>query len=68
MLIKEDLWNVVEDDLPESETDAWKKKNGKALASIILSIDNSQIALVKKCKKTKDAWDLLKKLTLTTRV
>ncbi len=72
MLIKEDLWNVVEDDLPTTESEASKKKNGKALASIILSIDNGQIVLVKKCKKAKDAWDLLKnfhvKSCLSTKV
>jgi hypothetical protein len=30
VLTKEDLWSVVEDDLPTTESDAWKKKNGKA--------------------------------------
>jgi hypothetical protein len=60
MLIKEDLWNVVEDDLRETGSEAWKKKNGKTLVSIILSIDNGQIGLVKKCKTAKDAWDLMK--------
>jgi hypothetical protein len=57
ILIKEDLWSVID---PGTETD--EKKKLKALSHIILMIDDDQLINVSNAKDGKEAWEALKKL------
>lgn len=59
LLMREDLWQFVEEDIPSSQLREWKKGNEKALATIVLSLDKSQYSYVNKCNNAKDAWLLL---------
>lgn len=61
VLIREELWAVVEDELPaeSSQTGAWKTKNMKALSTIALCVEKSQFPLIKKCESAKDSWKKL---------
>lgn len=63
LLIKEGLWSVVEDELPEQPmTHEWKQKDGRARATISLSIDDNQIVHVYKCRWAKEMWTELQKV------
>lgn len=66
-----DVWEAVITDCPAEEKDgatvknakdisAWKRMDGKAFSQIVLSVDNSQIGLVKKAESAKVAWQNLK--------
>lgn len=50
MLQREDLWEVVQDAVPEvtARDDEWVKADRKAKATIILAIEDNQLPLVKK--------------------
>jgi hypothetical protein len=58
ILIKEDLIDFVEKDKPTKSED-WDKKDRKARATIILGIGNDQLAIMKKSKTAKEAWESL---------
>lgn len=62
LLIKEGLWNVVEDAIPaaDAKTNDWKLKDGKAQAVIGLSVDTSQVNIIKNLSHAKQYWDALK--------
>lgn len=72
LLIRDDYWFVVEKPKPEPVTPAWTKANQKALATIVLFIDDSQMNLVKDVSTARDAWLKLKnyheKSSMTSRV
>lgn len=59
-LIREDLWHVVEDAKPEPVSDAWRKADRKARATLGLCIEESQYVLIKDCDSAKAVWDVLK--------
>lgn len=72
LLTRDDYWFAVEDPKPEPATSAWKKANQKALATIVLFIEDSQMNLVKGAATARDAWLKLKayheKASMTSRV
>lgn len=72
LLIRDDYWFAVEETEPEPTTAAWKKANQKALATIVLFLEDSQMHLVKGATTAQDAWTKLKayheKATMTSRV
>jgi hypothetical protein len=63
VLVKEDLIDVVEKEKPAEAANApadGDKKDRKARATIVLGIENDQLAIIKKSKTAKEAWDMLK--------
>jgi gag-polypeptide of LTR copia-type len=87
LLIKENLWQCVEGSYPESvletggasptptnnkEISNWKQRDGKALATIALAVEDNQLALIMKAETSKAAWNALKeyhqKATLSNKV
>ncbi|UYV68918.1 hypothetical protein LAZ67_6001665 [Cordylochernes scorpioides] len=62
LLQKEDLWEVVTENIPDEPKIEWKKKDSKARAIINLSIADSQIVHVKNLLTAKATWDTLKNI------
>lgn len=60
LLQREDLWRIVEEDVPEDEDDEWVKADRKAKATIILSIDDNQLPIVKNSVYAHDVFEALK--------
>ena len=60
LLIKEDLWTVINDDVPTTLTDAWTKKDNQARATICLLVEDNQIENIREQKTAKDIWNKLK--------
>ncbi|UYV77415.1 hypothetical protein LAZ67_15000946 [Cordylochernes scorpioides] len=59
---REDLWEVVTENIPDEPKVEWKKKDSKARAIINLSIADSQIVHVKNLLTAKATWDTLKNI------
>lgn len=57
LLIKEELWDVISEDVPVEQDATWKKRNGKAKAFIGLMVEDNQLGHVKKAKNAKEAWN-----------
>lgn len=72
LLTRDDYWFAVEDPKPEPVTSDWRKANQKALATIVLFLEDSQMNLVKGVTTARDAWTKLKsyheKASMTSRV
>ncbi|UYV76700.1 hypothetical protein LAZ67_14001823 [Cordylochernes scorpioides] len=62
LLQKEDLWEVVTENIPDEPKIEWKKKDSKARAIINLSIADSQIVHAKNLLTAKATWDTLKNI------
>lgn len=60
MLVRDELWYVIADPTPNPITDAWKKADAKARATIGLCMEDNQTSLVRNCTYAKDAWKSLK--------
>lgn len=61
MLLKEkDVWSAISKETPSTITDAWTKADEKALATIVLTIEDSQLQHVRSCATAKAAWNALK--------
>lgn len=71
-LTREELWHTVDEVKPEPETDAWRKADKKARATIGLCIEQSQYPLIKDCTTARAVWDALKayheKSTITSQL
>lgn len=48
MLIRDDLWDVVDTEIPAEKTAQWVKQNGKAKAMIGLLVEDKQLLGIKK--------------------
>jgi gag-polypeptide of LTR copia-type len=64
VLIDKDLWDVVDETEKKPENDengaaAWTKKDKKALATISLTIKDSELVHVRTCKSSSEAWKKL---------
>lgn len=72
MLKRDELWTVISEAKPIPVTPAWKTANMKALATIVLLLDDNQLSLVKDVDEASVAWQQLKdyhmKTTTTSRV
>lgn len=74
--MRDELWDVVEcpvtEGLDANGMAQWRRKDNKALATICLSVDNSQMVHVKDAKNAQEAWNSLKqhyeKTSLTSRL
>ncbi|UYV77601.1 hypothetical protein LAZ67_15001684 [Cordylochernes scorpioides] len=62
LLQKEDLWEVVTENIPDEPKIEWQKKDSKARAIINLSIADSQIVHVKNLLTAKATWDTLENI------
>lgn len=60
LLTREELWFAVAEEKPEPETDAWRKSDKKARATIALCVDPSQYTLIKDCTTARAVWEALK--------
>lgn len=62
VLVHQECWNIVSGGTPKPETsdEAWKAKDEKAMASIVLSITPMQISYIKSCKTSSEAWNTLR--------
>lgn len=71
-LKREELWSVIKDDKPDPVTDDWTKSDEKALAMIVLAIEDSQLNLMRGVDSALAAWNKLKefheKTSMTSRV
>ncbi|XP_073814364.1 uncharacterized protein [Musca autumnalis] len=70
VLVHQDLWSVVNGEMEKpvpneknaNEVAAWKTKDEKATATIILSATPVQIAHIKNCTTAKETWEALKEV------
>lgn len=62
LLAREDLWHVVEDDIPAEEemSEQWKSEDRKARSTIILLLEDGQLSKVRNCVHAKDAYNALR--------
>lgn len=72
LLKREELWHTIGDAKPEPVTAVWTNQDQKALATIVLFLEDGQLSLVKDAVCAKGAWDQLRdyheKATTTSRV
>lgn len=77
LLKREEMWSTVSGNPPAAgataaQKEAWNKADEKALATIVLFVEDGQLNLVKDAKSSSDAWNQLKnyheKKTMTSRV
>lgn len=61
LLMKEKLWQYVNDEYPKTLTPEWNNKNEEALGTIALGCEKSQYPTIRQCKYAKQAWDELRK-------
>lgn len=67
VLMRDELWDVVSAEKPTPVTDAWTKKNNKAMAYIILSVEDGQLIHIQHTEEAYEAWQaLLKKYERST--
>ena len=59
ILIKEDLWEIVNS--PAKDDDKWIKRDGQARACIGLMVEDDQLVNIKDAKTAKQCWENLKK-------
>lgn len=60
LMIREETWYVISEAAPNPVTDAWKKANAKARATIGFCIEDDQTGLVRSCATAKAARNSLK--------
>lgn len=62
LLCREDLWDVVANDIPAEadRTPAWVTSDRKAKATLVLLLEDSQLSLVKNCAHAREVFDALK--------
>lgn len=74
LLQKEELWNIVSDNLPAvaDRTAIWITKDGKARAYIGLTVENDQLVHIRRKETAKEMWQALEqyhqKHTLSSKV
>lgn len=61
VLIREDCWQVVKDEVPLLvDAEDVERLNDKALSLIVLAVDNDQLVHVRNCETGREAWLALK--------
>lgn len=72
LMIKEKVWDVIQNAKPDPVTLAWLQKDNEARATIGLLVEDNLLEHIRNVKSTRDAWESLKgyhhKVTLTTKV
>src|SRR5690349_6892163 len=59
ILIAKDQWSVIEEQVSDEPTDAWKKIDQKALSTIFLLVNDSELTHIEDCETAADAWKRL---------
>lgn len=61
VLTRDELWEIVsgEEVADPASSLAWKRKDNKALSTICLLVDDTQLVYVRNAKSAKEAWDAL---------
>lgn len=59
ILIEKQVWDVIEDDIPDPITDEWKKADQTAHSTVALNVEDDQIQYIRQCKLARDAWNAL---------
>ena len=62
LLIEKDVWEVIDEEEPTPITNAWRRKDRKALATIALHVEDDQIQHIRNCLTAVDAWHCLKEI------
>ncbi|XP_061477847.1 ubiquitin-like-conjugating enzyme ATG10 isoform X1 [Rhineura floridana] len=62
LLIKEDLWDIIDGPPPAVLTAAWTRRDQKAQAFILLALSDSQLLHVRDVTNAKQMWDVLEAL------
>lgn len=60
LLTKEDMWETITGNPSDPMTDAWKKKDSFAYATIGLNVEDEQLVLIRNTNTAKTAWNALK--------
>lgn len=60
VLIRDDTWCVIRDNIPQQPDDKWLRKNESARASIFLMIGDDLFNIIDETTTAKEAWRLLK--------
>lgn len=61
-LVQLELWSVIEEPIPQVETEVFRRKNQKACATIAMCVENSQIHFIRGIKCAKEMWIKLQKV------
>lgn len=61
LLVRDELWDVVNTRKPDPVTDTWKKKNNKAMLHIIMSVEDNQLIHFEDTEEAYEAWQILLK-------
>lgn len=62
LLIKENTWDAVENAVPAQPDATWKAKNVKAMATIGLAVDKTQVLSIKELETASDYWVTLQSI------
>ena len=72
LLIKEGLWENVNETAPKEPNEKWLKNDNKARATIGLLVEDNQLIQIREAKTAREAWESLRKYheksTLTNKV
>lgn len=60
LVIEKEVWDVINEEPPNPVTNAWEKKDRKALSTIALNVEDDQIHHIRNCLTAADAWENLK--------
>ena len=66
LLMREEQWKFVTEEMPEPVTEVWKTKNDKAQGTISLFVGIMQQSLIQNCTTAKQIWETLKDLNQKT--
>ena len=59
ILIAKEQWIVIDDEATENPSDAWKKTDQKALSTIFLLVNDSELTHIEDCETAAAAWKRL---------
>lgn len=59
ILIAKDQWNVIEETASDDPSEAWKKTDQKALSTIFLLVNDSELTHIEDCETAAEAWKRL---------
>src|SRR4051812_41155406 len=59
ILVAKEQWSVIEETAPEEPNDGWKKIDQKALSTIFLLVNDSELTHIEDCETAADAWKRL---------
>lgn len=59
VLIREGLWRVIVNDIPEVKSETWIDKDERAAATIGYLVESSQLQLIKSASSAKETWKIL---------